>query len=402
MRVTFASLALAVLLAPSSALAAEWSDYDDLFQTFPCPDGWVGCMIKGKRVSPEPSRVARMPVPSHARVDFLSLSATPVFDPFVGLSDYPIEPAKPEKVAVIAPVQRPVAETPAGPPMTEGMVVHEVEEREVVDEVPEVVEEIAEVVEVVEVVEEVPEVVEEVPEDVEEVAEVTEETDEGAEEVAQLRPVEEEKIEEGPGDGLVVADRGPVTCEDLRALEPSAMMGRLSVDQRSCLQASMDATKVQTEKKAVSLLLIQNAWTQDKTAWGKLVKQHLERIDQSDPNLCYKYAQHLYKRKSHASTIRWAEVALENKTRWSGETYTSRVYDLHKLKAAAQQAIWMAAEDAHKTAPSAETDAKRESARTATKVYARQWLDYARSASKDTTKAMMVCTSAAGTETYCE
>ena len=36
-----------------------------------------------------------------------------------------------------------------------------------------------------------------------------------------------------------------------------------------------------------------------------------------------------------------------------------------------------------------------------TKVFAREWYEYAKVAGKDATKALQLCTSAAGTEDYC-
>jgi hypothetical protein len=36
-----------------------------------------------------------------------------------------------------------------------------------------------------------------------------------------------------------------------------------------------------------------------------------------------------------------------------------------------------------------------------TKEYSREWLQYARNAGRDTHKAMQICSSAAGTSTYC-
>ena len=37
-----------------------------------------------------------------------------------------------------------------------------------------------------------------------------------------------------------------------------------------------------------------------------------------------------------------------------------------------------------------------------TKVYSREWYEYAKVAGKDVTKALQLCTSAAGTKDYCE
>ena len=191
------------------------------------------------------------------------------------------------------------------------------------------------------------------------------------------------------------------SCDDLRKLEPMAMMGRLDAPTKACLEDRIKSASLQTDKKATSLVLIQNAWTADKKEWSTLVKRHLNEIDKSDPTLSYKYAQYLQRAGAHQSTIRWADVALENKTYWTGETHTARVYSLYKLKAASANALWLKAEEEYNANPGSDLDEKRGSARSKAKVYAREWLDYAKSAGKDTTKALQYCESAAGNSEYC-
>ena len=51
------ALAITGLLAlgfiSTAAIAAGWSDYEAAFPVAPCQDGWVGCIVDGKVVSPE-------------------------------------------------------------------------------------------------------------------------------------------------------------------------------------------------------------------------------------------------------------------------------------------------------------------------------------------------------------
>jgi hypothetical protein len=183
------------------------------------------------------------------------------------------------------------------------------------------------------------------------------------------------------------------------------MMGVFSAGQLQCLEERYAAEVKQTSKGKVSRILMANAWGAEKVGeWEKLVLRHLNEVDQSDPELCFKYARTLSKKGvSRANeVIRWADVADQNRTYWTGDRYTSRVYGLHKMRTAAAQSLWQAAEGAHTSAPTSDTKANVESARTRTKVASREWYEYAKVAGKDVTLALAVCESAAGTAGYCE
>ena len=106
--------------------------------------------------------------------------------------------------------------------------------------------------------------------------------------------------------------------------------------------------------------------------------------------------------RARSGFCRWANVALENRTVWTGDTYTSRVYSLYKVRAAASQALWQDAEGEHSKAPSDDSRDKVDKYRNMTKVNAREWYEYARSSGKDASTALQLCISAAGTADYCE
>jgi hypothetical protein len=181
-------------------------------------------------------------------------------------------------------------------------------------------------------------------------------------------------------------------CSNLEALEPLALLGRLTVT--GCLEERLPEVE-QTEKRQISALLLVDAWARkDWERWEALVERHLDEIDQSDPDLCYKYALYLSRQGPERAegALRWAGVALENRTVWTGETYQSRVFSLYKLRAAAAQSLWAAAEDREEV----------ERLRALTKVTAREWYEYALSAGKPAEQALELCRSAAGTAEYCE
>ena len=101
--------------------------------------------------------------------------------------------------------------------------------------------------------------------------------------------------------------------------------------------------------------------------------------------------------------IRWADYALENKQRWTGQTYTKRVYDLLRMKTEAANKLWGEAEEVFATKEHTdENEAKAAKWRGVTKDYAREWLDYAKASSQDTKNAMAICVSAAGNKSFCE
>ncbi|MBW2258376.1 MAG: hypothetical protein JRI25_27805, partial [Deltaproteobacteria bacterium] len=199
--------------------------------------------------------------------------------------------------------------------------------------------------------------------------------------------------------GLPEAD-----CDDLIRLEPSAMLGRLTDDQIACLEENLAYSARKTTRDRISRLLMANAWAKgDKPGWEKLLQRHLEEIDRTDPDLCYKYALFLSKRGPGQAlgVIAWAEVALENRSDWRGETYRSRVYNLYKLRAAAAQDLWGKAEMRYAVAPTEEADERREEARTRTFTMAREWYRFAALAGRDARIALQLCGSAGGDEGAC-
>ena len=133
------------------------------------------------------------------------------------------------------------------------------------------------------------------------------------------------------------------------------------------------------------------------------MKRHLETIDRSDPNMCFKYALHLSRGGASRApgVIRWADYALENKQQWSGVPYTKNVFGLYKIRAQAANKLWEAAEQKLVDNRSDANEAAAEKYRGETKDYAREWLDYAKVSSQDTSAAMALCVSAAGNREFC-
>ena len=193
-------------------------------------------------------------------------------------------------------------------------------------------------------------------------------------------------------------------CGDLIKLEPSAMMGGLTDGEIRCLEDALRDSERQTVKDKVSRVLMHDSWAKgDKHRWESIVRRHLEQIDQSDPDLCFSFATYTAKRGSEyfGETMRWIDVALENRSEWEGDYHVKRVYTLYKLKAKTAQSKWAWLENEYLSGATAELNEQRQVARNEAKTYAREWLDYAVSANQDITLARDLCESAAGNKEFC-
>ena len=212
----------------------------------------------------------------------------------------------------------------------------------------------------------------------------------------------EEDEQELFGSELMIAT---AECGDLVRMEPAAMMGKLKDGEIRCLDQSLREAERQTVKDKLSRLLLADAHAKgDMHRWEGIVRRHLEDIDRSDPDICYKFARYLATKDAEYAdeAMRWADVALENRTRWTGDEHVKRVYALYKLKALSAQKLWQWQEERYIIEPSDDKLEEKRETRNLTKTLAREWLEYARSSGKDPTAAMQLCVSAAGTDEFCE
>lgn len=189
-------------------------------------------------------------------------------------------------------------------------------------------------------------------------------------------------------------------CEELTALEPAALLGKLVDAQIECLEGRFASTEVQTDRDRVSRVLMANAWGRgDQPGWRRLAKRHLLEVSRADPDLCFKYSRVLSKASQPEGVIYWSDVAMENRHIWTPPTYGNRVNELHRLRTKAAYDLWREAE-----AAAAEGGASREAAdlaRGQAKVSARAWLQFAAASNHDSTTALRTCISAGGTREYC-
>jgi len=197
-----------------------------------------------------------------------------------------------------------------------------------------------------------------------------------------------------------------VACEDIRRLEPRALIGRLTDQQILCLELLLRRAERLTEKNKVSRVLMADAWSKkDLDRWEAAVRRHLDEIDRSDADLAYIYARFLAQRTEEhiPDAIRWSNVALTNAHQWVGDTHVDRVYALHRINAVAAQRLWLAAEEDVLDRGKGQGDLTRANFwRNQTKSLSREWLAFAVAAGKDPAASLDLCMSAAGTTGYCE
>lgn len=212
---------------------------------------------------------------------------------------------------------------------------------------------------------------------------------------------EDEDLEAMFGSELMMAT---AECGDLISLEPAAMMGRLKDGEITCLDQALRVAERQTHKDKLSRVLLADAWAKgDQHRWESIARRHLEEIDRSDPDMCYRFALYVSKKgpESTDEALKWADVALENRTRWSGDLHVKRVNSLYRLKAVSAQKNWIYLGEQYALAPTENDESAVLEARNLAKTLAREWLEYARSAGPDPTLAERLCVSAAGTEEFC-
>lgn len=352
-------LLVTLLALPALGVSQDWPSFQAAFPSFPCADGWAGCIVEGRRMGQRSDTL-----PADLRVDWFDLSPTTAFSPFVTLSAYTGE-SQASKERIPNVVTRPPAPEPAPAPVA--------------------------------------------PAPREPVAATAPEPPTRP----RSRPPSRPEPPTGGGtaspgvpDATLVAQAPPEGCVELRPLETPAMLGQLDQAQKTCLEKRVATDAKQTDKKHASLILIANEWgANEREAWESRVLEHLAEIDQSDPALCYKLALHLEQQgpPRAAEVIRWAETAMKNARRvWSGEQYTNKMYALHRLRSKAASELWYVAEQRHTKNPSPESQDAVDKYRAQAKNFSKEWYQYAGEAGKDTTHPREMCLSAAGTSDFCE
>ena len=204
-------------------------------------------------------------------------------------------------------------------------------------------------------------------------------------------------------DPIEVQESMQPDCLGLRILEPKAMLGRMTEEEVSCIESRISGSRQIVEKDRLSRVLMANAFASGDTRHLTLLRRHLDQIDRSDPDLAYKYAYALHKEgvSQAKEVVRWSQVALDGKSKWTGGTYQRRVYTTMKMRAVAAYQLWESAEKDYATQPTPTRARLKEKRRGIAKSYAREWLGFSVLAERETHGARALCRSVASTEAYC-
>ena len=181
----------------------------------------------------------------------------------------------------------------------------------------------------------------------------------------------------------------------LKDLEAGASKGALSKPEIDCLEAAYAKSDQQTSKNKISRVLLVNAYAYSTTEWARLMVRHMDEVDQSDPDLAYLWAFYKFNTDPVANAdevVGWTQRALERRDIWKGNVFVSRVYGLMKLRALAQNAVWVASE---KALAAGDESIDTEALRNQTKVFAREWVDFAKVSGRDPAESLKVCIAAA-------
>ncbi|MFT4627314.1 MAG: serine/threonine protein kinase [Myxococcota bacterium] len=187
-------------------------------------------------------------------------------------------------------------------------------------------------------------------------------------------------------------------CGDPIALEPPAVLGRLSSANRACLAAAMrDDGLSQTDRGKLGRVLLADASARCQAGscsdYEREQAYFFEEIGRSDADMLYVWARHLAaaagSREGRIKDARkWSLRALEEKHRWSGPDYVQRVDVLLGQDARLAHTLWIGS-------PSTERyrlDARNTSA---------DWMAYRSQIGRDIAPALELCAAAWGSEEAC-
>ncbi len=193
-------------------------------------------------------------------------------------------------------------------------------------------------------------------------------------------------------------------CGDPAALQGAARTGRLSADQRACVDGQLGSTSDRMAREALSRVLIDDAYARGQRGlWVQLVERHLREVDQKDPEICYQYGLHLYQRDhKYEIAIEWANMALEHEYRWSEETRPGKRYNAFSLRGKAARALMGEAEAQWSKYAGQENRMLLNAAQSKARLYAIEWTKLAKELSRDPVEAIEHCMATGWTREDCE
>ncbi len=180
-------------------------------------------------------------------------------------------------------------------------------------------------------------------------------------------------------------------------MEIIAARGGLSNTEIRCLERSLARNSLPVAREQISLVLVRNA-EEAGTGWAQAVRTHLYEVDGSNPDLSFQYALHLLEGgEGLVEASRWANIALANRSAWTGAQYAERTHSVYKLRAAIAQASWRAAEVQYSATPDEDSEAHAIAMREATADRAKDWWQYCEETGMNSDTALTLCNLSGGT-----
>ena len=195
--------------------------------------------------------------------------------------------------------------------------------------------------------------------------------------------------------------RDEIPCMDMPAVESAAMIGTLSPDVTACLEARFKSG-TPSQRDQASRVLIANAYARgDEVNGARLLLRHLTEVDESDPDLDFKYALQEQEVGADAAALHWATVAYRYRDVWTGDTYQKRVRRLLRVRAESAVALWARAVERDAAASTDETQRDVKLWHDHAVRASREWLTVLASAGEDVAPATQACERVAGDPAEC-
>lgn len=184
--------------------------------------------------------------------------------------------------------------------------------------------------------------------------------------------------------------------------DPVALMkqaGQLGAGERACLDGARRGAERMTTRRDASRVLVADLRAQGDDGWVEAARLHLGSIDASDPDMAFLMLQEA--ELGPRERLQLAELAMANRTVWTGSTYQRRTLRLYRWRAEAAARLWQQAESTHAGTPGSGTAQAADDRRTDAKVLAREYVEYALQAGAEVEVARSLCASVAGHGGYC-
>ena len=113
------------------------------------------------------------------------------------------------------------------------------------------------------------------------------------------------------------SDAWALDCGESSTLEMAAYRGRLTAENRTCLERGVNSGEPNDRAQA-SFVLIIDAYASSQTdRYRALMQRHLNEIHTQDAEVAFLYATHLWREQGASDEVlKWSRVAMDGRRRW--------------------------------------------------------------------------------------